>query len=66
MIGINNMSDYEDWYAYELEMQQLWEEELEQINLELNTVSEYSLTQRVVSMQHTKKVLDFCQNSDIL
>lgn len=38
------MNDYEDWYAYELEMQQLWEEELEQINLELNTVSEYLLT----------------------
>lgn len=44
MIGINNLNDYEDWYAYELEMQQAWEEELEQINLELNTVSEYSLT----------------------
>ena len=60
------MNDYEDWYAYELEMQQLWEEELEQINLELNTVSEYLLTQRVVSMQHTKKVLDICRNPVIL
>jgi hypothetical protein len=38
------MNDYEDWYDYELELQQLWEEELEQINLELNTISEYSLT----------------------
>ena len=60
------MNDYEDWYAYELEMQQLWEEELEQINLELNTVSEYSLTQRVAKKQHTKKDLDICRNPDIL
>ena len=60
------MSDYEDWYAYELELQQLWEEELEQINLELNTVSECLLTQRVAQKQQSKKVLDFCQNPDIL
>jgi hypothetical protein len=38
------MFDYEDWYAYELELQQLWEEELDQVNLELNTVSECLLT----------------------
>ena len=38
------MFDYEDWYSYELELQQLWEEELEQVNLELNTVSECLLT----------------------
>lgn len=39
-----NSFDYEDWYAYELELQQQFEEEIEQINLKLNTVSEYSLT----------------------
>ena len=60
------MNDYEDWYAYELELHQLWEEELEQINLELNTVSEYSLTQHVAEKQQSKIVLDFCQNPDIL
>lgn len=60
------MNDYEDWYDYELELQQLWEEELEQINLELNTISEYSLTQRVAEKQQSKKVLDFCHNPDIL
>ena len=60
------MFDYEDWYAYELELQQLWEEELEQINLELNTVSECLLTQRVAQKQQSKKVLDFCHNPDIL
>ena len=38
------MFDYEDWYSYELELQQLWEEELDQVNLELNTVSECLLT----------------------
>lgn len=60
------MFDYEDWYAYELELQQLWEEELEQVNLELNTVSECLLTQRVAQKQQSKKVLDFCHNPDIL
>ena len=60
------MFDYEDWYAYELELQQLWEEELDQVNLELNTVSECLLTQRVAQKQRSKKVLDFCHNPDIL
>ena len=60
------MFDYEDWYAYVLELQQLWEEELEQINLELNTVSECLLTQHVAQKQQSKKVLDFCHNPDIL
>ena len=60
------MSDYEDWYAYELELQQLWEEELDQVNLELNTVSECLLTQHVAQKQQSKKVLDFCHNPDIL
>ena len=60
------MFDYEDWYAYELELQQLWEEELEQINLELNTVSECLLTQHVAQKQQSKKVHDFCHNPDIL
>jgi hypothetical protein len=63
------MFDYEDWYAYELELQQLWEEELEQINLELNTVSECLLSMLHKNNNPKKSltfatILIYCKYSD--
>ena len=53
-------------YQLMLELEQWEQDQIEELNLELNTVSEYSLTQRVAQKQQSKKVLDFCHNPDIL